>query len=205
MITSVSGHQRLCGSVCIPDGRPIVREWESPVKRKGGGKNSSRDVSRRDDASDADVFERAMADVVRLVPDPRGRIREAPSVSPPSAAATDDSVAEPDGDFAAHGAGRRELKKLKRGEYPVGDWRDLHGMTAAEACASVDRLIDNSRHARHRCVCIVHGRGLHSEGQTSVLKARVRERLRQHRSVLAYADAPPSDGGSGAVHVLLRK
>ena len=205
MITSVSGHQRLCESVCITDGRPIVREWVSPVKRKGGGKNSSRDVSRSDDVSDADVFERAMADVVRLRPDPRGRIREAPRVSPPSAAATGDSVAEPDGDFAAHGAGRRELKKLKRGEYVVGDWRDLHGMTAAEACASVDRFIDNSRHARHRCVCIVHGRGLHSEGQTSVLKVRVRERLRQNRSVLAYADAPPSDGGSGAVHVLLRK
>jgi DNA-nicking Smr family endonuclease len=78
-------------------------------------------------------------------------------------------------------------------------------MTAANACASVGRFIENSRHRRHRCVCIVHGRGLHSEGNTSVVKARVRESLRLNPSVLAYADAPPSDGGAGAVYVLLRK
>jgi len=33
----------------------------------------------------------------------------------------------------------------------------------------------------------------------------VRECLRQHRAVLAYADAPRADGGTGAVYVLLRK
>ena len=36
-------------------------------------------------------------------------------------------------------------------------------------------------------------------------EARVLASLRPHPSVLAYADAPPSDGGTGAVHVLLRK
>ena len=41
--------------------------------------------------------------------------------------------------------------------------------------------------------------------KVSVLKARVRAALRSHPSVLAYADAPPSDGGTGAVYVLLRK
>jgi DNA-nicking Smr family endonuclease len=78
-------------------------------------------------------------------------------------------------------------------------------MTAAEALASVKRLIENSRHRGHRCVCIIHGRGLHSTGIQSILKPRVREYLRSHRSVLAFADAPVSDGGSGAVYVLLRK
>jgi DNA-nicking Smr family endonuclease len=77
-------------------------------------------------------------------------------------------------------------------------------MTAADACASVKRFIENSRHGGHRCVCIVHGRGLHSEGKTSILRARVRAYLRSHRSVLAYADAPRTDGGAGAVYVLLR-
>jgi DNA-nicking Smr family endonuclease len=46
---------------------------------------------------------------------------------------------------------------------------------------------------------------LHSEGNLSILKTRVRECLRQHRAVLAYADAPRADGGTGAVYVLLRK
>jgi DNA-nicking Smr family endonuclease len=94
---------------------------------------------------------------------------------------------------------------LKRGDYAADDRRDLHGMTAADACASVGRFIENSRHRRYRCICIVHGRGLHSEGQESILRTRVREYLRSHRSVLAYADAPRADGGAGAVYVLLRR
>ena len=121
--------------------------------------------------------------------------------SPPRTAHADVT----DIDFAANGVDRREIRKLKKGEYIVRDRRDLHGMTAAEALASVRPFIENSRHAPHRCVCIIHGRGLHSDGNQPILKTRVREYLRTHRSVLAYADAPVSDGGSGAVYVLLRK
>jgi DNA-nicking Smr family endonuclease len=36
------------------------------------------------------------------------------------------------------------------------------------------------------------------------VKTRVRDLLRTHPSVLAFADAPRSDGGAGAVYVLLR-
>ncbi|OFV93769.1 MAG: hypothetical protein A3G76_03670 [Acidobacteria bacterium RIFCSPLOWO2_12_FULL_65_11] len=39
----------------------------------------------------------------------------------------------------------------------------------------------------------------------AILKSRVRECLRRHPAVLAYADAPRGDGGTGAVYVLLRK
>jgi DNA-nicking Smr family endonuclease len=160
----------------------------------------------KDDAADADAFAREMADVVPLVTDPRGRMHAAPPVNAPPV--TTSSAGQADGsddDFAAHGVDRREIKKLKRGQYVAGDRCDLHGMTAADACARVRRFIDNSRRGRHRCVCIVHGRGLRSEGNVSVLRARVRESLRSHRSVLAYADAPRGDGGAGAVYVLLRR
>jgi DNA-nicking Smr family endonuclease len=68
----------------------------------------------------------------------------------------------------------------------------------------VKQFIDIQRQ-RHRCVCIVHGRGLHSKENVSVLKTRVRQYLRRHPAVLGYADAPRTDGGSGAVYVLLRK
>ena len=177
--------------------------------KKRAGKNPSGAVSRRDDASDADAFERAMVDVVRLERDPRGRVRTVPPGGAPSAASSPagraGEIDGPDESFAAPGIDRREIRKLKRGEYVVEDRHDLHGMTAADACASVKRFIENSRHRRHRCVCIVHGRGLHSEGTVSVLKPRVRECLRSHGSVLAYASAPRADGGAGAVYVLLRK
>jgi DNA-nicking Smr family endonuclease len=77
-------------------------------------------------------------------------------------------------------------------------------MTVTEAAASVPRFLDASC-GRHRCVCIVHGQGRHSGGNVSILKPRVRDWLRQHPAVLAYADAPRTDGGAGAVYVLLRR
>ena len=159
-----------------------------------------------DAAADAAAFARAMRDVVRLEPDPRGRARRVAPTSPPRHSPQRTEHADvSDDDFVANGVDRREIRKLKNGDYIVRDRRDLHGMTGAEALASVGRFIENNRHRGHRCVCIIHGRGLHSRGNQPILKARVREYLRSHRSVLAYTDAPVSDGGSGAVYVLLRK
>jgi len=174
-----------------------MRQYNCPVKNG-------------DENDDADAFARAMAEehVVRLSPDPRGRVRAAPPVRLPPAAVPvrndedDEASAE---DFTAPGVDRRELRKLKRGEYVAADRIDLHGLTAAAVSASVTQFLEASRHRRHRCICIVHGRGLRSPGGIPVLKARVRECLRSHRSVLAYANAPRSDGGAGAVYVLLRR
>ena len=182
-----------------------MARYNCSVKR-AEPKGESAGMPRREDASDAEAFELEMADVVRLGPDPRGRVRRASPINAPSAEPpSDDHVDGSDDGFAAHGVDRREIRKLKRGDYPAGNRHDLHGMTAAEACASAGRFIESSRRSRHRCVCLVHGRGLHSEGKVSILRARVREYLRSHRAVLAYADAPRSDGGAGAVYVLLRK
>jgi DNA-nicking Smr family endonuclease len=111
---------------------------------------------------------------------------------------------ETDQGYVAPGVDRRELRKLRRGDYDAGSTLDLHGQTARGAIASVTQFID-SRRGRHRCVAIVHGRGLHSKENVSVLKTRVREFLRRHPAVLAYANAPRTEGGSGAVYVLLRR
>ena len=165
-------------------------------------------TKRNNDTSDAEAFVNEMADVIPLPPDPRGRNHVKPTLGtrrPAVTSATGDDLVGPDEIFAAPGVNRGELKKLRRGDYPAQDQKDLHGMTAADACASTGRFLDESRQSRHRCVCIVHGRGSHSEGNVAVLKTSVRAYLRSHRSVLAYADAPRSDGGTGAVYVLLRK
>jgi DNA-nicking Smr family endonuclease len=161
--------------------------------------------------SDADPLADAMAGVVPLTPDPRGRVRGAPTApSPPkpTTRATPPVVHEDDADelngYVAPGVDRRELRKIKRGDYAPGDVLDLHGLTTAEATAKLKLFIDSRRH-RHRFVCIIHGRGLHSTGNVAVLKAHVRQFLRRHPAVLGYADAPRTDGGSGAVYVLLRK
>jgi DNA-nicking Smr family endonuclease len=156
-------------------------------------------------ATDDDDFATAMGEVVRLPPDARGRVhaRAAAIVRPAERPASpDEGLVDA---FAASGVDRREIRKLKRGDYPPGKRSDLHGLSGDAACARVERFLENSRHGGHRCVCIVHGRGLHSGGRAPVLRTRVRAYLRTHRAVLAYADAPASDGGSGAVYVLLRK
>jgi DNA-nicking Smr family endonuclease len=157
--------------------------------------------------SDDDAFAEAMADVVPLVPDPRGRVRRlppGPGTAPqpaPVAEATDEVPVA----FVRPGIDRRELRKLRRGAYRMADRLDLHGFTAAAAASQVARFLGQGGQDSRRCVAIVHGRGLHSKDNVSILKARVRELLTRHPAVLAFTDAPPSDGGSGAVYVLLRR
>jgi DNA-nicking Smr family endonuclease len=167
----------------------------------------------RDEASDADAFARAMAEenVVPLSKDSDGRVRTKTPVSlppienPAARNAASDAELDSAADFAADGVDRRALMKLKRGQYAAADRCDLHGMTADAASATVKQFLDTSRRARHQCICIVHGRGLRSPGGVSVLRSRVRAQLRSHPAVLAYADAPRTDGGAGAVYILLRR
>jgi DNA-nicking Smr family endonuclease len=108
----------------------------------------------------------------------------------------------------ASGIDRRLLRRLRAGDYAVQAHIDLHGATRDEAKERVARFIVDSRRAGRRCVLIVHGRGHHSKDQVPVLKQAVRtwlERGHIARSVLAFASARPSDGGVGAVYVLLRR
>ena len=160
---------------------------------------------------DADAFAEAMGDVARLKADPRGRLHATPDGKPARVVATGRATRAPKeheddivGGYLATGVDRRELKRLRRGEYPPAHRLDLHHMTRVDAIERVARFIE-SHSGRHKAVAIVHGRGLHSEGNVAVLKACVRERLRAHPDVLAYADAPRADGGDGAVYVLLRR
>lgn len=159
-------------------------------------------------------LDEAMAGVRPLKKDHRVRHRAAvvPVVlpktepyRPPPARSRDDEPDETEGDsgYVANGVDRRELRKLRRGQYAVGRRLDLHGFTSRNAVAATLRFIETA-HQGYRCVAIVHGRGNHSAGR-AVLKEDVRALLRSHRAVLAYTDAPRDDGGSGAVYVLLRR
>jgi DNA-nicking Smr family endonuclease len=108
---------------------------------------------------------------------------------------------------AESGLDRRIVQKLRRGDFAVQAHLDLHGLTRPEARERVDRFVDEQRKLGHRCVLIIHGRGLNSKDQIPVLKERLRVWLsgRLARSVIAFATARPTDGGAGAVYVLLRR
>jgi DNA-nicking Smr family endonuclease len=158
-------------------------------------------------------FEAAMADVVPLQKDHRIRVRTVapihrharaqPARTAPARSRDDESHDEDDTGFVAAGVDRRELRKLRRGSYVPGRRLDLHGLTSKAALVAVSRFLDANRHA-YRCVAIVHGKGLHSDGNVGVLRVDVRASLRTNQAVLAYTDAPRDDGGRGAVYVLLR-
>lgn len=164
---------------------------------------------------DLALFSREVADARPLAPDARGRVHVAPQArvtvpaKHPSAAKApvegDDDAAAALEAYVAPGVDRRELRRLRRGDYAPDLRLDLHGLMAAEAVARVTRVLDSGPGHRPRCLCVVHGRGLHSAGNVAVLKSRVRACLRAHRAVLAFADAPKDDGGQGAVYVLLRR
>lgn len=108
----------------------------------------------------------------------------------------------------ATGLDRRLLARLRRGDYAVQGHVDLHGLTREEARIQVDQFLHESRLRGRRCILIVHGRGLNSKDQIPVLKEALRvwlTRGRIARHVLCFATARPTDGGAGAVYVLLRR
>jgi DNA-nicking Smr family endonuclease len=53
-------------------------------------------------------------------------------------------------------------------------------------------------------VRIIHGKGLGSVNREPVLKNKVRNWLIQKDEVLAFCQATPAEGGSGALMVLLK-
>ena len=81
---------------------------------------------------------------------------------------------------------------------------DLHGLRRDEAREHLAAFLREAVRSGLRCVRVIHGKGNGSPGREPVLKAKVRAWLVQKDAVIAFAQAPASDGGHGAVLVLLR-
>lgn len=96
------------------------------------------------------------------------------------------------------------LSKLRRGHWVVQAAIDLHGLISDEARAYVASFLNDCKKRGLRCVRIVHGKGLGSRNKEPVLKHKLRHWLVQRDEVIAYAQARKTDGGSGAVIVLLK-
>ncbi len=97
------------------------------------------------------------------------------------------------------------LKRLARGEFSVADELDLHGTDARTAEVWLREFLRHAIGAGSGCVRIVHGKGRYSAEGVPVLKNLVDRLLRQRADVLAFHSAPPAQGGTGAVLVLLAR
>ena len=105
--------------------------------------------------------------------------------------------------FRRRHIGQDVVRRLRRGQWAIQAQVDLHGLRRDEAREALQAFLRLSRRLGHRCVRVVHGKGLGSPGKSPVLKSRVRAWLIQSRAVLAFVQARASQGGHGAVIVLL--
>jgi DNA-nicking Smr family endonuclease len=102
----------------------------------------------------------------------------------------------------------RELRRLRRGRFPVDGSLDLHGHRAEEARAAVEAFVRKRRGDGDRVVAIIHGKGNHSPGGQGVLRGEIAAWLSQGssaRHVAAFATAPDDDGGIGTLLILLAR
>jgi DNA-nicking Smr family endonuclease len=165
------------------------------------------------------TFREAVADVLPLEWD---RIHHEPSLPPAiprqllhdEKAALDESLHGPalvdlyleGGDepsWRRDGLSKAWLRDLRRGRWVTQEKLDLHGMNRNEARNAVVTFLRECRNHGHRCVRIVHGKGLSSPGREPVLKKLVLGWLTQRSEVLAFCQARSVEGGAGAVVVLL--
>jgi DNA-nicking Smr family endonuclease len=105
--------------------------------------------------------------------------------------------------FRQEGIGQDVVRKLRKGHWVVQASLDLHGLRVDEARERIAVFLQNCVKREMRCARIIHGKGLGSINREPVLKAKVHRWLAQREEVLAWVQAGPADGGSGAVLVLI--
>jgi DNA-nicking Smr family endonuclease len=162
---------------------------------------------------DGDLFKQALEGVVPLTPINRiapspPKLRTPAQTRKTSSTldtlsdhgAGDESLNE----FLRPGISRMVLRKLRRGQFPLQDTLDLHGLNSDEARKLLQEFLRDSNDQNLRHVCVIHGKGWSSNGGEGILKSRTRHWLTQCGEVLAFCEAPPKAGGGGAVFVLLK-
>lgn len=170
---------------------------------------------------EAQVFRQAVADVAPLAPS--GRVAPATAAISPVARQhqideqkalaqslsdeidierlleTDERLS-----FRREGVGPESLRKLRRGHWVTQAQLDLHGLRTDDARDAVASFLSQCARDGLRCVRVIHGKGLGSINRQPVLKEKVMRWLTQRQEVIAFCQAPPFAGGSGALLVLLK-
>ena len=103
------------------------------------------------------------------------------------------------------GIDRTSARRMKRGQVPIEDRLDLHGLSQEQAQKEVRAFIGSAVQKNFRHVLIITGKGRDGHG---ILREKVPEwlkdaPLRFHLNAISYAQ--PKDGGKGALYVRLKR
>ena len=149
---------------------------------------------------------RAILERRRTEPVPAQRLRDEQAVLRDSLTGHADGTIETGDElsFLRKGLPSGTLRKLRRAHWVIQDELDLHGLTSPEARALLVEFLNGCLRRGLRCVRVVHGKGLRSKNREPVLKRKVAHWLMLRDEILAFCQARPTEGGSGAVVVLLK-
>ena len=172
-------------------------------------------------ASQGNLFQAAIGKVKPLELPPRAQLKGAAPAPIPKQKMLDDEAAmresvsdevditslldtDADLSYRRPGVGPDVPQKLRRGVWSIQAQVDLHGLRTDDAREALGKFIRTAHKQGIRCIRVVHGKGLGSPGKAPVLKDKVRRWLVQKAEVLCFVQAPPMQGGTGALLVLLQ-
>lgn len=195
------------------------REAELEAERTGARREQAAE-QRAQQERERDVFRNAVAGVKPIdaparamlrsePPPPEARQRERDEKAALAQSLSDeidlDLILDTDDQLAYRRAGVGPMvpRQLRRGHWTVQHQLDLHGHRVDEAREALASFLSECRQREIRCVRIIHGKGLGSFRRQPILKGKVMRWLVQRAEVLAFCQARPDDGGSGALLVLL--
>ena len=184
-------------------------EGEAALRTAEADRRRERELFTRSVGAVTPVAQRSRAELRPEPPAPEPRQRQRDEAAALRETLSDEfdveSLLETDAalSFRRPGIGPEVLKKLRRGAWAIQAQVDLHGLRSDDAREHLAAFLRDARKRGLRCVRVVHGKGNGSPGKEPVLKSKVKRWLVQKEAVLAFAQARASEGGAGALVVLL--
>ncbi len=188
------------------------------------GKDTPLDPTERHD-DDSILWEKVTQSVRRMNPQPAFQTpkqRGGPKTGPQKPNLTDRSQSVQTGQAKAKtssdkkmpadfrlgetsGIDRTSARRMQRGQAPIEDRLDLHGLSQEQAQKKVKAFIGSAVQKNFRHVLIITGKGRDGHG---ILREKVPEWLKDaplchHLNAISYAQ--PKDGGKGALYIRLKR
>ena len=114
-------------------------------------------------------------------------------------------------DFS-HGAAawlnRQSARKMRRGKIMIEGRLDLHGMIQTEAYRHLLDFLERAYFSGKKTIVIITGKGTTRSGEIGILRQAVPRWLNEQPIkgwIRGFVYASPSDGGVGALYILLRR